>query len=259
MNDPHVEVLLYSLIHGKSHDYSKAKQLSIDEPGFQVLVENEEVRFEFKDHYATEKEARKAIKDYIHNWEFDACLKGGSDCFKLEFIKAVRVDRHPTPGVITADAEHVRVVVSISEAVGTVGHPKYPSPPSAVNFNDPDVQTMFQRYMGYRQGNESLAVMANFCLTVLDDMSGQGKNRRKAAAQKYQIQYSVLRRIGELCNNKGGQRGARKADGVGKDFTTEERTFLEQAIMKIIRRAAEKAANPEDDLPEITLSTLSQK
>ena len=259
MNDPHVEVLLYSLIHGKSHDYSKAERLSIDEPGFQVLVEDEEVRFEFKDHYATEKEARKAVKDYIHNWEFNACLKGGDDCFKLEYIKAIRVDRRPTPGVISVDAGPVRFKFDTSTPEVTVGHPKYPSPPSGVNFNDPDVQTMYQRYMSYRQGNEPLAGMANFCLTVLDDMSGQGKNRRKAAAQKYQIHYAVLRRIGELCNNKGGQRGARKSDGVGKDFTTEESAFLEQAIIKIIRRAAEKAANPEGDLPEITLSTLSQK
>ena len=90
MNDPHVEVLLYRVIHGKSHDYSKAERLRIDEPGFQVLVQ-EEVRFDFKDHYATEKEARKAVEDYIHNWEFDACLKGGDDCFKLEFKKATRV------------------------------------------------------------------------------------------------------------------------------------------------------------------------
>ena len=60
MNDPHVEVLLYRVIHGKSHDYSKAERLSMDEPGFQVTVEDEEVRFEFKDHYATEKEAAES-------------------------------------------------------------------------------------------------------------------------------------------------------------------------------------------------------
>ena len=258
MNDPHVEVLLYRVIHGKSHDYSKAERLSIDEPGFQVLIEDEEVQFQFKDHYATEKEARKAVKDYIHNWEFDACLKGGDDYFKLEFKKAIRKDRRPTPGVITVDAEAIRVRFGISEAEGIVGHYKYPSPPSGVNFNDPDVQTIYYRYMGYRQGNEPLAGMAYFCLNFLESLSGQNNNLRKAAAQKYQIDEAVLRKIGELTSKKGG-RDSRKADGVGKDFTTEERTFLEQAIMKIISRVAEKAANPEDDLPKITLSTPSQK
>ena len=204
------------------------------------------------------KKPRKAVKDYIHNWEFDACLKGGDDCFKLEFIKAIRVDRRPTPGVITVDAGPVRFSFDVSTPNVTVGHPKYPSPPSGTNFNDPDVQTMYQRYIGYRQGNEPLAGMAYFCLDFLKSLSGQNNSLRKAAAQKYQIDEVVLRKIGELSSIKGGQ-DSRKADGVGKNFTTEERTFLEQAIMKIIRRAAEKAANPEVDLPEITLSTLSQK
>lgn len=257
MNDPHVEVLLYRVIHGKSHDYSRAERLSIDEPGFQVLVENEEVRFEFRDHYATEIEARKAVKDYIHNWEFDACLKGGDDCLKLEFIKAVRIDRRPTLGVITIDADPVRFSFDVSTPKVTVGHPKYPPPPSGVNFNDPDVQTMYQRYMGYRQGNKPLASIAYFCLTFLESLSGQNKNRRKAVAQKYQIDKTVLNKVGELSTKKGGQ-GARKAIGSDKDFTKQERVFLEQAIERIIRRVAEKAHNPNNTFQKITSSEFSE-
>ena len=254
MNDPHVEVLLYRVIHGESHDYSKAEQLSIDEPGFQVLVEDEKARFVFKDHYATEKDARKAVEDYIQNWEFDACLEGGDDCFKLEFIKAIRVDRRPTRGVITVDADSLRGIGSLSEARGIVGHRKFPSPPSGVNFNDPDVQTMYRRYMDYHQGNEKLPGMANFCLTLLENMAGS-KTRRKAAAEKFQISKKLLDKIAVLSSNKGGQ-DARKAEGIGKEFTNQERAFLEQAIKKIIRRAAEKVQNPDNNLPKITLSAL---
>ena len=258
MNDPHVEVLLYRIIHGKSHDYSKAERLSIDEPEFQVLIEDEEVQFQFKDHYATENEARKAVKDYIHNWEFDACLKRGDDCFKLEFIKAVRVDRQPTPGVITVDAEPIRIRFDIAEAEGTVSHPRYPSPPSEVNFNDPDVQIMYQRYMDYRRGNEKLSSMANFCLTFLGNMTGLNKKGRIEAARKFQIDVAVLKKIGMLCNNKGGKVGARKADGVGKDFTSQERTFLEQVIKRIIIRAGEKAYSPNKIFQKISLSEFPE-
>ena len=255
MNDPHVVALLYRVIHGKSHDYSKAERLNMDGPGFQVVVEDEEVRFEFKDHYATENDARKAVEHYIHNWEFDACLKGGDDCFKLEFKKATRVDRRPIPGVITVDAEVLRISVDLAEAEGIVGHPKYPSPPLGVNFNHPDVQTIYHRYMGYRQGKEPLASMAYFCLTFLENMTGQKNNRRKVAAQQYQIDKAVLNKIGELSSKKGGQ-GSRKADGVYNNFTTEERTFLEQAIKRIIQRTAEKVHSPDKELPKITLSKL---
>jgi len=253
MNDPHVKALLYRVIHGKTHDYSNAERLRLDEPGFQILVEDEEVRFEFKDHYATEEEARKAVKDYIHNWELDACLKGGDDCFKLEFIKTVRIDRRPTPGVIAVDAGPVRFSFDVSTPTVTVSHPKYPPPPSEVNFNDPDVQTMYQRYMGYRQGNEPLASMAYFCLTFLEALSGKNNGRRKAAAQKYQIDNAVLRKIGEVSSKKGG-RGSRKAAGVGKDFTNQEYSFLEQAIKRIICRIAEKAHSPNNAFLKITMS-----
>lgn len=256
MNDPHVEVLLYRVIHGKSHDYSKAERLRIDEPGFQVLVQ-EEVRFDFKDHYATEKEARKAVEDYIHNWEFDACLKGGDDCFKLEFIEAVRVDRQPTPGVISVDAAPTGFKISSSIAEVTVGHHKYPSPPSGANFNDPDVQTMYQRYMGYRQGNEPLASMAYFCLTVVQILSRQKNNQRKTSAKKYQIDEAILDKIGDLSSEKGGQ-GARKAVGSDEEFTNWERTFLDQSVKRIIMRVAEKAHSPNKNFQNITLSEFPE-
>ena len=257
MNDPHVEELLYGVVHGKSHDYSKAERLRLDEPGFQVLVQEEKVRFDFKNHYATEKEARKAVKDYIHNWEFDACLKGGDDCFKLEFLDAVRVDRQPTPGVISVDAGSTGFVISTSTPEVTVGHHKYPSPPSGANFNDPDVQTMYQRYMGYRQGNEPLASMAYFCLTVVELLSRQEKKRRKTSAKKYQIDLPILDKIGELSSEKGGQ-GARKAVGSDKDFTNWERTFLDQSVKRIILRVAEKAHSPNKNFQTITLSEFPE-
>ena len=255
MNDPHVVALLYSVNHGKSHDYSKAVPLVHDEPDFRLEIKNNQARFEMKEHFSTKNDARKAVEDYIRNWEFDACLKGGEDCFKLEFIKAIREDRRPTPGVISVDADPVRFSFHVSTPKVTVGHPKYPATPSGVNFNDPDVKTIYQRYMGYRQSNEPLASMAYFCLTVLESMTGQNKNRQKVAAQQFQIDNAVLNKIGELSSKKGGQ-GSRKADGVYNNFTTEERTFLEQAIMRIIQRVAEKAHNPDDDLPEITFSDL---
>ena len=257
MNDPHVVALLYRIEHGNTVDYSEAEPLVKDEPLFRLEVKDNRARFELKEHYATEEEARDTIGNFIGNWESHANLERGPDTFRLEFERGEIIDRNPTPGKsnlrATASLGPLKASVSLSVVV-----PNYPTPQSGVNFNNPDVQTMFHRYMGYRQGNEPLASMAYFCLDFLGSLSGQKNNLRKAAAQQYQIDETVLRKIGELSSKKGGQ-GSRKADGVGKDFTTEERTFLEQAVKKIIRRAAEKAANPEYDLPQITVSTLLQK
>lgn len=253
MNDPHVVALLYRVEHGKTVDYSEAEPLVCDELGFRLEVKDDRARFELKEHYATEEEARNAIDNFIRNWESDAGLKRGPDTFRLEFEKGEIIDRNPATGNTS-----LRSTASLGglKASGTLSIfvPNYPTPPSGVNFNDPDVQTILQRYMGYRKGNEPLASMAYFCLTLLQDMAVPKKGR-KAAADKFQISKAVLDKIAELSSKKGGK-GARKAVGVDKNFTTQERTFLEQVIERIIQRTAEEAYSPGSNLEKITMSDL---
>ena len=88
MNDPHVAALVYKIEHGPAVDYRKAESIDHEEAEFRAKIANEEVRFEFKEHYATEDAARKAIEDYIRAWEFGAGLENGPSCFKLKFDHA---------------------------------------------------------------------------------------------------------------------------------------------------------------------------
>ena len=113
----------------------------------------------------------------------------------------------------------------------------YSKPPSNITLT-PDVEKMYRRYMRYREGREPLANMANFCLTFLEHSAGKKKSKRQAAAAKYSITKRVLDKIGELADAKGGEE-ARKWKGVGEDFSTAERRFLEHAVKAIIRRMAE--------------------
>ncbi len=254
MNDSYVVALLYRIDHGSQFDYSKAKRRHFEESAFLLEIEDEQVRFKLKTHYATEDEARNAIDDYISAWEFDSCLKYGENYFRLRFEKSEIIDRSPTPGVTVAHATPLRLEISLSSAEGTVGVPEYPLPPSDIALN-PDVETMYTRYMGYRRGNEPLASMAYFCLTVLEHSTSLEEKGEHAAVQKYQIGKAVLKKIRVLSSRKGGQ-FARKGDAVTNDFTSQECSFLEQAIQRIIRRAAEKARNPDKVLPQILLSDL---
>ena len=68
MNDPHVVALLYNIEHSPSVDYSKAEPIDHEETDFRVKAEKDQVRFEFKKHYAMEDAARKAIEGYIRSW-----------------------------------------------------------------------------------------------------------------------------------------------------------------------------------------------
>ena len=259
MNDPHVVALNYVIGHSDSIDYSKAEPLYRDEPGFRLAVEDNKARFEFKEHYASVEQAKDALAKYIRVWQFDATLKyGNPDAFRLEFEKAEIVDRNPTPGEVRLSASFEARVTGSARL--TVGVRNYPSPPSDITLN-PDAETMHQRYMGYRGKHEPLQSMAYFCLSMLEDPSPQQiseeritRPKRKAAAEKFDIDVSVLAEIGHLSTTRGGA-DARKREGTARSLSPEERHFLDRAVKAIIRRVAEREYAP-GKLPTISWSDL---
>ena len=252
MNDPHVVALNYRITHSDSIDYSEAEALSRDEPEFRLTVESQKVRFEFKEHYATEEEAREELADYIRVWEFDATLSyGNPDSFRLEFEKAEIIDRNPIPGEVRLSGRgEARFAMGGAAALTTVVD-KYPSPPSDIALNS-EIETMHQRYMRYRQDREPILAMAYFCLTVLEQNAGGRPN----AAAKFKIEKRVLEQIGNLSANKGGPE-ARKAGGTTAGISPQERRFLQRAVKTIIRRAAETEHSRAQNLPIVLLSDFS--
>ena len=253
MNDPHVVALVYKIEHSNSIEYKKAKSFCLDEQAFRLEVADEMARFEMHSHFPTFEEADKALTEYRCAWEFDVQLERGPDTFHLVLDrgKSELIDRNPTPGHVQPDP--ICFTFSVGHARGTVRPLAYPEPPCGITLT-PDVETMYNRYMGYRENREPLASMANFCLTVLEDSTGKTKNKRRAAATIYSIEKRVLNKIGELADTKGGEK-ARKRKGIENDFSTEEHRFLEHAVKAIIRRMAE-GPSYGDTLSMITMSDL---
>lgn len=248
MNDPHVVALIYKIVHGSSVCYDNAEPAEYEEKEFSVKVADGEVRFEMKKHYATKKKAQEACDEYIRAWEMNAGLEMGPDAFRLKFEKPEIIDRKPTPGV-----RDLRINISGGEATIkahlTVLRSHYPSPPSEMKIT-PDVQSMYDRFMGYRSGKEPLASMAYFCLTVLEESvrtHKKGTQRvsrtRKDAAECYGIPLCDLKKIGELSSERGGA-DARKAGGRDTEFTSKETRFLKKMVKKMIRRAAKMTCDP---------------
>ena len=250
MNDPHVAALIYHIEHDNSVNYEKTRPLVLKEREFRVKVKDKKVCFKLKEHYATESKARESVKEYIRIWELDAGLRHGPDFFKLKFDRAKIVDRNPTPGSV--DAGPVKWEVTIPPPTVTVGPSTYPSPPSGLSI-DPDVQTMYDRYMNHLRGREPLASMAYFCYTIINYIA---ETQETPANQYYKISGRVLSRVAQLSSTKGGRLGARKREGVDEDLTEQERRFLKEAVVKMIYRAAKKANDPTKNLCQITLSDL---
>ena len=230
MNDPHVVALFYNVKHSAAVDYSDAKPLEHEEDNFSVRIENKEVCFTMKAHYATREEAKEAVREYIDNWEFTAGLRRGSDMFKLVYWKPEIEYRNVESGHHVGAPDPVSLKLTTSQPDSIIIAP-YPSPPQSGLKITPDVRSMSDRFAGYRLGREPLASMANFCLTVLQ---GSAKSRNNAV-KMYGIKLAVLSKIGCLCNNKGGEK-ARKYEGLNDPFTPKEARFLDEAVKAMIHR-----------------------
>jgi hypothetical protein len=247
MNDPHVSALLYRVKHGEKINYDKAEPLEHETESFRVSIKDREARFEMKEHFPTAEQAREVVEPFIHRWEFTTALDRGPAEFELAFLDAVVEDRKPTPGVVTLEAGfNVLTGGSISTVVGRA----YPQPPTNVKMNA-DVEAMALRYSRYREGKDTLAGMAYFCLTVLEEAAGN----RSAISSKFGIASSVVTRLGQLTGEKGGAE-ARKGRGRSREFTAGERSWIEQTTNRLIRRAAEVAYDPTAAAPQITMSHL---
>jgi hypothetical protein len=116
----------------------------------------------------------------------------------------------------------------------------------------PEVEMIYLRYKLYREGRESLLGMAYWCLTVVE-YSARG---RTEAADQYRVDLKVLRRLGELCGNRGGINEARKLSGQAgvTPLKPEEREWIKTVIKTLILRVGEYAFNPIAKLTQITMS-----
>ena len=256
MNDPHVVALFYNVKHSASVVYREEEPLEHEEKDFTIKIENDKACFTFtmEEPYATEEEARKAVEEYIQIWEIHAGLKRGPDMFKLVYWKPKIEYRNVESGHHRIDAGRISVGVTLSQPTITLTT-SYPSPPQSGMKITPDVQSMYDRWAGYRLGKELLPSMAYFCLTVLEASTRVRKGCRGAVVKKYRIARPVLDKIGYLSSEKGGTQ-ARKAKGIGCPLKDPEDCFLKEAIKALIHRAAEVAYGPVSRLPEIKLNEL---
>ena len=255
MNDPHVDALIYVIEHDESSDYSLAKTVETEHTSFRLRLEDNEARFELKEHYPTRHEAQQAIQPFIQQWELRASLKSGPGTFTLKFKRSEIIDRRPTPGVISVSPDPISFNFTVSRPTVTVSR-QYPHPPSErrMNIDNPDVQTMLNRYIGYRQGREPLPSMAYFCCEVFAKRLGTDA---KHAGEKHKISHEMIKRVSNLSSNKGGDQ-ARHQHGICQPLNQLEVQFLEKAVAAMITRAAMLAADPEQPMDTIDGSNLLQ-
>ena len=246
MNDPHVAALLYRVKHNETINYDMALPLEYETESFKVSIEDNKARFEMKEHFSNVEQARELIESFIRQWEFATSLDHGPGEFDLVFLDAVVEYRKPTPGVVPLKG--MAMVCAMGSVSVIVGRSAYPQPPKDVAMNA-DVEVMAYRYSRYREGRDTLAGMAYFCLTVLEQAAG---NRSKIPG-KFGIGSCVISKLGRLTGERGGLE-ARKGRGLSHEFTADERNWIDQTTKRLIRRVAEVAHDPEAVKQQITMA-----
>ena len=189
MNDPHVKALYYKIIFGKNVDYDNSPPLFQNTDEFDFSLDQKSAVFAMKQHYATVKEARSIVEEYLRAWDILIGLEHDPGDIQLKFNHADIIDQAPS----MSDKHfknfqgHCSIQTHVSDTVSLhVSRGKYPSFPK--NFRASiDVETMYLRYKSYRQGRETLTSMAYMCLTILETSAGG----RIKAEKQYNIE-SVL-------------------------------------------------------------------
>jgi hypothetical protein len=255
MRDPHVKSLQYRLKTSEAISFRSPPPLEEHTGAFRARLEDEVLTLEMKEYHPTEESARSRVEPYLKAWELDTNLRDGPGTIRFEFEKSNIIDRNPprsgetiltaNPGTITLCGGSVRFHV-VRKA--------YPSPPSRFVVT-PDVEMMWARYLGYRNGKEPLLSMAYFCLSLLEGTTGSSKSPRKAVCQKYNIDQTVRKKLGDLVSEKGDPGEARKfnSGATRTPLTQKEKDWVDEVIKAIIRRKAEYDADPTTPLPKIAV------
>ena len=256
MRDPHVNWLTYRMGHSSDVSYENPPQLSFSCEGFTGTLKDEILTVAMKDHFASVAEARSHVEGFLRAWELHDRILGARDEISFTFDDAEVVDRDPVPPgkdqVVSVEA----AVLSLSGTTVSlhVTRKSYPAPPTGFVVT-PDVETMWQRYEGYRAGREPLLSMGYFCLSAVEVAAGG----RREAANRYEIGEKVLRKIGELTSERGDEKTARKMSRTNavKPMSHREKAWLEEALKVVIARVAEVAGGKSvqqltmDDLPRL--------
>lgn len=235
MNDPHVVKLKYRLTTIDLVKFEDPEPINMEAEAFRIVLRDGLLVVEFKDHFSSVKSARATAESFLRAWEIDNALRMNRLEIRFVYEDAEVIDRNPSPdrALQTIQINGIDSQMSIGgDLVVSVARHSYPAPPEAFQVNT-NVESLWQRYERYLNGQEPLLSMAYFVLTWLEDYAGG----RDAAAHRFAIPARVLSTLGKLTANRGDATTARKRHAESATpLTGREKLWIEAVVKSIIRR-----------------------
>ena len=241
MRDPHVERLFFEIGTGEGTSFRNPPPLCFSNALGEFKATDGLLVVEPLDHFASENDARAVIEPFLRSWEIETDLTAGIGTILFRFKRAETIDRDPpaTGSFRTIQLGPVVLVATGHVASLHVTRAFYPAPPRQFR-SSAEVEAAYRRWRDVKAAREPLQSMAYFLLTLLE--SGAGGRRQAAGA--FSIDAKVLNTVGHLSSEKGDLMTARKVPRKPpfRELTGPERTWLDEAIKRIIIRLGERAS-----------------
>jgi hypothetical protein len=259
MRDPHVTTLTYRLVPEENTTFKSTAILDESRDEYDLHLEADILTIALKDHHPAVVGARQFVEPFLRSWELSSALDHGHHEFRFAYDSVEVIDRDPPPpGSSQMIAEIGGIVQGQSSVTASLSviRGQYSAPPKGFVVS-PNVETLWNRYEGYRLGKEPLLSMAYFCLTCIEFAAGRS---RPEAAHQYGISKKVLDTLGRLTGNHGDFSEARKYGPAysSPSLTAEQRRWIDAAVRKIIRRIGEYDADPSRSRAQIDMGDLPE-
>jgi len=255
MRDPRVQKIHYRVSSEGAVKYNNPSAISFSNHLGSFDLSNGELQIVPAEHFPDEYSARQVLEPFLRSWEIEADITSSVGTIRFAFKNSEVVDRNPPPPGSPHVVDTRGVAAGLSSANASIESIRntYPEPPMEFRAT-PEVQLAYRRWLDYRQGKEPLLSMAYFVLTLLETDAGG----RQQAANSFQIDIDILRKIGELSSNRGDETTARKVKkGIQlQNLAGPERHWLEVVIPLVIHRLGERATGAP--LPKISMGDLPQ-
>lgn len=233
---PRVEYLTYRISHGPGWDYLPAATADGQLGRFDYRIAEKRATFRPRVRIESEHQAREELAPLLAAWELAATLARGADRIRFVFEHCHVRREPPRPGVV--ELSGLAVTAMFGDVTVVVQSNEYDKPSSELGWSEM-VATLRDRYESMLRG-ESLHHHGNAMLTRVEREYGN----RAGAATALQIEYSVLKALGEVLANRGSPDEVRKfsKDFTGAPLTEAEKEWMRAVLRAILERAARRCA-----------------
>ena len=246
--------LEYQIEHDPFIDYDKAPPLTFETDDFCGRAEDLTLRLELKRPVESREDAIAVVEPFLHRWRVFADIEKPGE---LRFVLS-RWSGFPKAGTPVERAQDLGFTAAVRVQMDAALHAKrgaYPSLPEHFDVS-PLVDLLHRFWVLYRQGKHQIGPVAYIFETlILYDLNPASKDK-KAWSQAYAASLAVLDRYKKLVHTRGGIEGRKRDSIEGPPYTDDERLWLETVMKLFLRRAGQRAADPNVSLTKITMSDL---